>query len=336
MKENVLVTGSAGFIGMHVVLMLIRNGYNVIGVDSLNSYYDVELKFARLKECGINTEEFQKFGNQSSNFTNYHFFNFDLVNNDDIEFIFNQFPIDIVIHLAAQAGVRYSISNPETYIKNNINAFYNVIDVSRRSNVKHFLYASSSSVYGNTTEVPFKESMKVDEPVSLYAATKKSNELIAHSYSEIYNLPTTGLRFFTVYGPWGRPDMAYFDFTSAIFNNEPINIFNQGLLSRDFTFIEDIVDGIYKVMVGRDTKEKLYEILNIGNNSPVKLIDFISQLEKSIGIIAIKRFIGMQKGDVNITYSDIHKISNYGYQPKTGIAEGLGIFVKWYKSYYEK
>jgi UDP-glucuronate 4-epimerase len=336
MKENVLVTGSAGFIGMHVVIMLLKNGFNVIGVDSLNSYYDIELKYSRLKECGIKTDKFQNCGNQSSTFSNYVFFNFDLVNRDEIEYIFNQLNIDIVIHLAAQAGVRFSITNPDTYIKNNIDAFFNVIDVSRINNVKHFIYASSSSVYGNAIEVPFKETLKVDEPVSLYAATKKSNELIAHSYSEIYNLPTTGLRFFTVYGPWGRPDMAYFDFTKSIMESKPINIFNKGILSRDFTFIDDIVDGIFKVMMGRDIQENTYEILNIGNNTPVKLIDFISQLENIIGISAIKRYVEMQKGDVNITFSDIDKISTYGYLPKTSIAEGLGFFVKWYKSYYGK
>jgi UDP-glucuronate 4-epimerase len=336
MSENVLITGSAGFIGMHVVLKLLNKGYNIIGVDSLNSYYDLELKFSRLKECGISTYEFKKSGNLSSKFSNYRFFNFDIVNNNDIENLYNQFKIDIVIHLAAQAGVRYSINNPETYIKNNINGFYNIIDLSRRHNVKNFIYASSSSVYGNTLEVPFNETMHVDKPVSLYAATKKSNELIAHSYSEIYSLPTTGLRFFTVYGPWGRPDMAYFDFTKSIFNKSPINIFNDGLLSRDFTFIDDIVDGIYRVMVGRDTQNQLYEILNIGNNNPVKLIDFISQLEKSIGISAVKNYVGMQKGDVNVTYADIDKISTYGYQPKVSVAKGLGLFVEWYKLYYEK
>jgi UDP-glucuronate 4-epimerase len=335
-NNKILVTGSAGFIGMHLVIRLIKEGFFVVGLDNLNNYYDRSLKFSRLEECGIIQDKLKDdILIDSEKFSNYKFIKSDLLSIEKVHCLFEEFQFDAVIHLAAQAGVRYSIENPKTYIENNITGFFNIIDTSRKFNVKNFLYASSSSVYGNSLEVPFNEKLQVDQPISLYAATKKSNELIAHVYSNIYNLKTTGLRFFTVYGPWGRPDMAYFSFTNKIFNDQQIDVFNNGELSRDFTYIDDIINGIVNVFEGRRKSEVKYEILNIGNNKPVSLMKFIDTLETIIGKKAIKNFIQMQKGDVQKTMADISAISKYNFRASTEIEKGLERFINWYKFYYD-
>jgi UDP-glucuronate 4-epimerase len=336
-NKNILVTGSAGFIGMHLVLRLINKGYNVVGLDNINNYYETSLKYSRLEECGISKHKIVDDALVNSNrFPNYKFVKVDLLNQEKIQSIFENNTFDAVIHLAAQAGVRYSIENPQTYIDNNIIGFFNIIDNSRKFKIKNFIYASSSSVYGNSKNVPFSENLSVDKPISLYAATKKSNELLAHVYSNIYGLKTTGLRFFTVYGPWGRPDMAYFSFTNNILKGLEINVYNKGELSRDFTYIDDIINGVVNVFEAKFESSVNYEILNIGNNQPVSLMKFIETLESIIGKKALKNFIEMQKGDVVKTMADITSISNYNYKPSVAIDKGLFEFVKWYLEYYEK
>jgi UDP-glucuronate 4-epimerase len=330
---NVLITGNAGFIGMHLTLKLINLGYNVFGVDNLNEYYDVQLKIDRLKQCGIN-EIVDDTPIKSTKFSNFIFIKMDINNTNNVYNFFSTNSFNIVFHLAAQAGVRYSINNPRSYIENNINGFFNIIDAARIFNVDKFIYASSSSVYGNEKNIPFKETMNVDKPISLYAATKKCDELIAHSYSSIYGLKTRGLRFFTVYGPWGRPDMAYYSFTKSILENIEINLFNEGKLSRDFTFVDDIIDGIISITQNEDILTSDYEIYNIGNNKPIELMSFVEILEKKIGKKAKKKFIQMQNGDVRQTYADITKISKILYNPKIDIIEGVSIFVDWYTKYY--
>lgn len=336
-NKNILVTGAAGFIGMHLVLRLINKGYNVVGLDNINNYYDTSLKYSRLEECGIFKQIIVDEELVNSNrFPNYKFVKLDLLNLEKVQLIFEKNTFDAVIHLAAQAGVRYSIENPQTYIDNNIIGFFNIIDTSRKFKIKNFIYASSSSVYGNSIDVPFSENLSVDKPISLYAATKKSNELIAHVYSNIYGLKTTGLRFFTVYGPWGRPDMAYFSFTNNILKGLEINVYNNGELSRDFTYIDDIINGVVNVFEAKFESSVNYEILNIGNNQPVSLLKFIETLESIIGKKAFKNFIDMQKGDVVKTMADITAISNYNYKPSVTIGEGLMVFVSWYLEYYEK
>lgn len=336
MSKNILVTGAAGFIGMHLVIELINKGYNVFGIDTINDYYDINLKYARLLNCGISeTNTCNNEFVQSKNFLNYYFSKVNLTNKKAVEEVFSNQKIDMVIHLAAQAGVRYSINNPDTYIENNLNGFFNIIDAARKSGIKKFIYASSSSVYGNSDVTPFDEEMNVDRPVSLYAATKKCNELIAHSYSEIYNIQTIGLRFFTVYGPWGRPDMAYFSFTKAIFSGEEIKIYNNGELSRDFTYIDDIVDGICELV--NINLNKKYLIFNIGNDNPEKLMDFVNIIEAEVGKPANIKFVEMQKGDVEKTWANINSLSQTsGYRPKTNLQSGIHSFVKWYKEYYKK
>lgn len=336
MNKKILVTGSAGFIGMHLVLELVSKGFEVFGVDSINDYYDVSLKYSRLQNCGIEQKNISEVEFvRSRKFSNFHFLKFNLIQQEVVEKIFSNYNFDIVVHLAAQAGVRYSIENPRTYIDNNINSFFNIIDACRRHNIKKFIYASSSSVYGNSKDVPFNEKINVDKPVSLYAATKKANELIAHSYSEIYGLNTVGLRFFTVYGPWGRPDMAYFSFTKAILSGEKIKIFNKGELSRDFTYIDDIVDGIVKLInINLDLK---YSVFNIGNDRPEKLIDFVEIIEKATGTNAVKEYVEMQKGDVLRTWASIESINQVtGYKPKIRLNEGIINFVNWFRTYYNK
>jgi UDP-glucuronate 4-epimerase len=334
-NKNILVTGSAGFIGMHLVLRLIKEGYNVVGLDNINDYYETSLKYSRLEECGIDKQKIiDETVIKSNRFSNYKFIKVDLLRAERIQILFEEFNFDAVIHLAAQAGVRYSIENPQTYIDNNIVGFFNIIDSARKYKIKNFLYASSSSVYGNSLEVPFNEELSVDKPISLYAATKKSNELIAHVYSNIYNLNTTGLRFFTVYGPWGRPDMAYFSFTNDIINNKEINVYNNGELSRDFTYIDDIINGVVNVFQAKFESEIKYEVLNIGNNKPVSLMEFIDTLEMKIGKKATKNFLQMQKGDVLKTMADISAISKYNYKANTEIHKGLDNFINWYKQYY--
>lgn len=332
---KVLITGAAGFIGFHLAQRLCEDGNNVIGIDNLNDYYDLNLKMARLDQI------------QSSSFT---FEKIDLVDLESLTKLFKAESFDYVVNLAAQAGVRYSIENPQAYIDSNIQGFINILECCRHHEVKHLLYASSSSVYGANTTMPFSVHDNVDHPISLYAASKKSNELMAHTYSALYDLPTTGLRFFTVYGPWGRPDMALFLFTKAIFEDRPIDIYNNGQMSRDFTYIEDIVEGITRLIPGTPaanpswsgnnpdpaTSFSPYRIFNIGNNNPVKLMDFIKAIEDAIGVEAKKNFMPMQPGDVKSTYANIDALMDYvDFRPSTSISEGIKQFVEWYKSYFK-
>jgi len=334
-----LVTGTAGFIGFHLAKTLLQKGHQVVGLDNINDYYDVNLKYNRLKETGIEREKIRVNELlQSSNFPGYKFVKMNLEDKEAMMELFKKENFDYVINLAAQAGVRYSIDNPDVYIQSNVIGFFNVLEACRHYPVKHLLFASSSSVYGNNTKVPFSETDNVDHPISLYAATKKSNELIAHAYSHLYNIPVTGLRFFTVYGPWGRPDMAMFKFTKAILEGKPIQVFNHGELYRDFTFVDDIVAGITKYLDQFIPKEDAinYSILNIGNNSPVKLLDFINEIEKCLGKTADKQFFPMQAGDVLTTFADISKIQSLcDFQPQTNISEGVKKFCDWYQGYYK-
>jgi len=320
----ILVTGAAGFIGFHVAKRLLSDGHEVVGVDNLNSYYDVALKMARLE--------------QISQFPNFRFERVDIADRDAFPRVFDNYGIERVIHLAAQAGVRYSIEHPHDYVDANLIGFVNVLEACRYARVKHLVFASSSSVYGNNSKVPFSTDDNVDHPISLYAATKKANELIAHTYSHLYDLKITGLRFFTVYGPWGRPDMAYFSFTKAIMEGRPIRLFNHGNSERDFTYIDDIVEGIVRIL-GKppkgDTTTPPYRIFNIGNNHPEALLRFVEVLEESIGRKARTVLADAQPGDVTRTYADIRPICEaVGFQPSINIEEGLRRFVNWYKSYY--
>lgn len=334
---TILVTGAAGFIGYSVVKHLVQKGHQVVGLDNLNTYYSTELKNARLKDLGVVLDD----GDVSlaKGYNGLQYYMLDIKDNDAIDEIFSQYKFDKVVHLAAQAGVRYSLENPRTYVENNVTGFFNILNACKIHSVKHFLYASSSSVYGMNKEIPFSVEHNVDTPVSLYAATKKSNELFAYTYSHLYGLRTTGMRFFTVYGPWGRPDMAYYLFVDAILNNKTIKIFNQGDLKRDFTYIDDIVSGIEGLLDSTSTavqKEVPYEIHNLGNNTPVKLMDFIETIEDVLGQKATKEYLPMQDGDVYETFANIDSmVQGYGYSPKTSIAEGIEKFVKWYKSYHQ-
>jgi UDP-glucuronate 4-epimerase len=334
---KILVTGAAGFIGFHLVKKLLKSENIVVGIDNINDYYSPELKFARLQQCGIMKDA--AIWNQkivSSTNANYSFLKMNLEDEENINQLFRTEKFDVVCNLAAQAGVRYSIENPKAYIQSNIVGFLNMLEACRHNKIKHLVYASSSSVYGNSKKMPLSTSDYVDNPISLYAATKKSNELMAHTYSHLYSLPTTGLRFFTVYGPWGRPDMAYFSFTKAILENRPIKIFNQGDLYRDFTYIDDIVEGIAKVIHKSPENNPPYNIYNIGNSSPVKLLDFIETIEKALGKESVKEFHDMQPGDVYKTYADVSELEkNFGYAPHTSLKNGIGKFVNWYKSFYK-
>ncbi|WP_028771675.1 NAD-dependent epimerase [Shewanella waksmanii] len=328
-----LVTGAAGFIGNAVCLRLCEQGADVIGIDNLNSYYDVSLKLDRLKRV--------------ENYPSFQFLKVDIFNRQEVVELFETEKFDYVIHLGAQAGVRYSIDNPHTYADTNLIGHINILEGCRNNQIKHLIYASSSSVYGLNDKQPFLESDPVDHPISLYAASKRANELISHTYSHLYSLPTTGLRFFTVYGPWGRPDMAPFKFAKAISTGKTIDVYNFGEMSRDFTYIDDIVEGIMKVLVLAPTGEKSetgqpnvssapYAIYNIGNGSPVKLMDFIACLEKEFGIEAAKNFMEQQPGDVTATWASTEALTKAtGYRPKTSIAEGVKQFVSWYKQYYD-
>ena len=337
----ILVTGSAGFIGFHLCKQLLKKGIKVIGIDNLNDYYDVNLKKARNNKLKELSKEIS---------VNYEFNKGNLEDKDFIDSIFKKYKPDQVINLAAQAGVRYSLVNPHSYIESNLVGFTNIIEACKNRKVKSLIFASSSSVYGGNKLMPFKENHNVDHPVSLYAATKRSNELIAHCYSHLYNLPCIGLRFFTVYGPWGRPDMALFLFTSAILENKPIKIFNNGNMLRDFTYIDDIIDGILGVLEKVAKKDDEfdfmnpniatswapYRLFNIGNSSPIKLMDFISTLEQCLGKKAIKVFEPMQPGDVEATSSDVNLLNKWsGFEPKTSLQEGISNFVKWYLDYYK-
>lgn len=335
---KILVTGVAGFIGYHLLNSLVTKGDTVIGLDSINDYYNVDLKYARLMETGIRREEI-KYNTlvQSSKYHNYRFIKLDLLERESLESLFRCEQFDVVVNLAAQAGVRYSIENPYSYIDSNINGFINLLECSRHNKIAHFVYASSSSVYGANSKVPFSELDKVDSPISLYAATKKSNELMANVYNELYGINTVGLRFFTVYGPWGRPDMAPMLFAKSILNGEPINIFNNGNLSRDFTFIDDIIEGVVRVIYSFDSSSKQLpkaEVYNIGCGSPTQLMDFITIVEQSLGKEAKKIMLPMQPGDVYTTYADTAKLErDFGYKPKISINDGICEFVSWYLEY---
>lgn len=339
---KILVTGAAGFIGYFVCKQLIGHGHRVIGLDNVNDYYDPNLKYARLQELGIPRNSAAVFGqlNASTTYTDsFQFIRMDLEDREALPQLFLNEKFDVVCNLAAQAGVRYSLENPETYIDSNIVGFLNILECCRHHHIKHLVYASSSSVYGLNKKIPFETGDNVDHPISLYAATKKSNELMAYTYSHLYGFPTTGLRFFTVYGPWGRPDMAMFLFTNAIVKGKPIKIFNEGEMERDFTYIDDIVEGVVRIMekdpVDRLANKENYKIYNIGNNSSVKLFDFIETIEQQLGIPAKRQLLPMQSGDVEKTWANVDDlIKDYDYRPDTSIKEGVAAFIEWYRGYY--
>lgn len=330
---KILVTGAAGFIGFHLTLALLGRDDEVVGIDNLNDYYDPALKQLRLNEIAKHPK-----------FSNFKFIKADISDRALIEKLFVDHSFDVVVNLAAQAGVRYSIENPYAYTDSNINGFINILEGCRHSSIKHLVYASSSSVYGMNIKQPFSIEDRVDFPISLYAATKKSNELMAHAYSHLFKIPTTGLRFFTVYGPFGRPDMAYYKFTKAILNGDPIDIYNNGSMKRDFTYIDDIIEGVIRVMDNKPTHHENiyssakppYQIYNIGNNNPVNLNDFIKAIEDACGINANKNFLPMQPGDVLETYADIDELKkNFRFNPSTKIKDGIESFVQWYKDTHQ-
>jgi UDP-glucuronate 4-epimerase len=349
--KKILITGTAGFIGFHLVTKLLNEGFIVVGIDSINTYYDVQLKYDRLKQHGIDIislppgKAIISSVNQS-----YFFYHAELGNKKMIEFIFDQEKPDFVINLAAQAGVRYSLTHPHEYIKSNIDGFLNILECCRHYEVKHLIYASSSSVYGLNEKLPFSTDDSVDHPISLYAATKKSNELMAHTYSHLFNIPTTGLRFFTVYGPWGRPDMALFKFTKAILEGEEIQLYNNGDMIRDFTYVADIVESIFRLinkapvvsnnktlLSSPSTSTAPFRVFNIGNNNPVNLMVFLKELEAEIGREAILVNMPMQAGDVQATHANVKALKELiGFSPSTSTKEGIANFVAWYRSYYNK
>jgi UDP-glucuronate 4-epimerase len=337
MSKKFLITGTAGFIGYHLAKKLLERGDEVVGLDNINDYYDVNLKYARLKELGIRQENIlENTLSQSEVYAKHKFIKANLEDREVIDKLFETEKFDGVCNLAAQAGVRYSIENPHAYISSNVVGFMNILEACRHFNVKNLAFASSSSVYGLNKSQPFKTTDKTDMPISLYAATKKSNELMAHTYSHLYNISCVGLRFFTVYGEMGRPDMAPMLFADAISNDRPIKVFNHGKMSRDFTYVGDIVDGIIQVLDNPPIAlEPPYKIYNIGKNSPVALLDFIETLEKSLGKVAEKNFMGMQDGDVVSTYADVSAlIDDFGYKPNTSLDEGIDKFIEWYKEFY--
>ncbi len=334
---RILVTGAAGFIGYHVTKKLFEEGHQIIGLDNLNSYYSVDLKTGRLKELGVEYNGQKNEGVESTSKFDYLFYLVDLDDRTAIEKLFADHPFDVVIHLAAQAGVRYSLENPHSYIDSNIYGFLNVIEGCRHQGVDHLIYASSSSVYGDNAEVPFKTTQHLDKPVSLYAATKKANELMAYTYSHLYDIPATGLRFFTVYGPWGRPDMAYFKFADRMVAGKPIDVYNNGDMYRDFTFIEDIIESISRLIPKPPGGTNPHQLFNIGYGSPVNLLEFIQILEKHLGVKAKKNFMPMQPGDVPRTWADTKDLQDYiGYKPVVSLEEGIGEFVEWYKKWKQK
>ena len=333
---KILVTGAAGFIGFHTCLKLVNQGHEVYGIDNINDYYDPKLKFDRLIELGFDKFDVEIFKNntQSTKFNSLRFSRIDLVDDDSIDNLFKQEQFEVVCHLAAQAGVRHSIENPKAYIDSNINGFLNILEGCRNHKVKHLVYASSSSVYGENKKVPFETTDNVDHPISLYAATKKSNELMAHTYGHLYGFKTTGLRFFTAYGPWGRPDMAYYLFAEAISNDQPIKVFNNGNMERDFTYIDDIVSGVTKIIEKNIDLREHYKIYNIGNNKTESLKDFITIIEKAIGKKAIKEMYPMQQGDVPRTFANVDElIKDYKYSPSTDIKSGIESFMNWFLNY---
>ena len=340
---KILVTGAAGFIGFHLTKKLIESGHQVLGLDNLNHYYDIRLKLDRLAELGIDSYELAMGKTRiESTQSDFKFAKLDLVERAELFSLFEKEKFDVVFNLAAQAGVRYSIENPHSYVDSNLVGFVNIIEACRQNPVKHFVYASSSSVYGSNNQVPFRTSDNVDHPISFYAATKKSNELLAHAYSHLYDIPTTGLRLFTVYGEWGRPDMATMLFAKAIMNDQPIQVFNQGEMSRDFTYVGDIVEAMERVMHQAPQKNESpnqvpYCIHNIGNSSPVKLLHFINCLEQALGKEAEKIMQPLQQGDMKNTYADVSGlIDKIDYQPKTDLETGLKRFADWYIEYYSQ
>ena len=345
-KENILITGAAGFIGFHLTKLLISENYNIYGLDNINDYYDVNLKYARLTELGIYRNDiFETIPIKSSKYKNFTFIKSNLEDYDFIVEFISKNSFDYVINLAAQAGVRYSIENPRVYLKSNIDGFLSILEGCKQGKIKHLIYASTSSVYGLNTTLPLSENQSTEHPISLYAATKKANEMMAHTYSHLFNLPTTGLRFFTVYGPWGRPDMALFLFTKSILENKPISVFNHGNMIRDFTYVGDIVESIKKLLSKPPTINKNwdtdkpnpkssiapYSIYNIGNSNPVPLIEYIKQLEIALGKKATYNFLDIQPGDVPATHADIQDLENYiKFRPQISVKEGIQNFVNWY------
>ena len=341
---KVLITGVAGFIGFHICRKLLLENYTVVGIDNINAYYDPQLKYARLRELGIDLPE-----NAEESVENYYensaanlrFYKLNIADKKSILELFASEGFDIVCHMAAQAGVRYSLEAPDEYIKSNIHGFHSILEGCRTHPVEHLIYASSSSVYGSNTSIPFREEDQVDTPISLYAATKKSNELMAHTYSHLFNIPSTGLRFFTVYGPWGRPDMALFLFTEAMLKNKPIKVYNYGKMERDFTYINDVVQTVFLIVregftVKPDQKVP-YNIYNLGKGNPNALMDFISEIELKLGKESQKEFEALQPGDVVKTWADIKSIfQDYKYQPVTSIKAGVSNFIDWYMKFYYK
>mgnify|MGYP003945262503 FL=1 len=347
---KVLVTGAAGFIGYHLVKFLTSRGDEVIGIDNINDYYDVNLKYGRLQEIGIDKSQIENnVALKSSKHQNYTFIKTDITDQDTLRSIFETYNFDAICNLAAQAGVRYSLTNPEAYLDANIHGFLNILECCRKFHIKNLVYASSSSVYGLNEKMPFSANHGADHPVSLYAASKKSNELMAHAYSHLFNIPTTGLRFFTVYGPWGRPDMALFLFTKGILENKTIEVYNEGNMKRDFTYIDDIIDGIIKVLDNpaktnpnwngfkpdSATSKSPYRVFNIGRGQSVNLLDFITEIERYTGITAQKSYLPLQSGDVTETWADIEGMkSQFDYNPKISVREGIEKFVQWYLDFY--
>lgn len=336
---KILVTGAAGFIGYHLCERLISTGHTVIGLDNINDYYDVNLKFARLRNLGISESdiEYNCLLQSTLHGENFHFIKMNLEDQDNLPLLFKTQNFDMVCNLAAQAGVRYSIEQPMKYVESNIVGFVNLLECVRHAGIKKLVYASSSSVYGLNEKMPFSTKDNVDHPISMYAATKKSNELMAYTYRHLYNIETIGLRFFTVYGPWGRPDMAMFLFTDAILNDRPIKVFNEGNLSRDFTYIDDIIEGVATTLLKERKEKEVYSLYNIGNSKPVKLLDFIEAIEKATGKTAKKEMCPMQPGDVATTWADTESLEkDYGYKPDTSIQSGVESFISWFKNYYSK
>jgi UDP-glucuronate 4-epimerase len=348
---KILVTGTAGFIGFHLANRLLQQGHEVVGIDSVNDYYDVNLKYARLKEAGIRQPEIvYNKPVTSSRYANYRFIKLNLEDRENMMSLFQHEGFERICNLAAQAGVRYSLTNPYAYIDSNIVGFINILEACRHNGIKHLVYASSSSVYGLNEQIPFSEQDNVDHPVSLYAATKKSNELMAHTYSYLYGLPTTGLRFFTVYGPWGRPDMALFIFTKAILEGKPIQVFNHGVMERDFTYVDDIVEGIFRILTKAPPKGNrnwdgkspdpssspaAYKIYNIGNSRPIKLMDFVHAIEAALGKKAIIEYQPMQAGDVKKTWADVESLEKkFSYKPHISLESGIKSFIHWHYQYY--